>query len=102
MSSIGPAHSIFGPIAQCVADLIVEGERERLKQCGSEACEWLFYDKSRTGHRRWCSMADCGNRAKARRHYDRKRAVATTKSAKRKATAPKGTSMTLKPGRRRE
>ncbi len=74
----GPAHSIFGPIAQCVADLLVEGQRERLKLCGSEACGWLFYDESRTGGRRWCSMADCGNRAKARRHYDRKRSVATT------------------------
>jgi len=73
-----PAHAILGPIAQCAADLLTEGERERLKSCGSEECAWLFYDESRTGGRRWCSMADCGNRAKARRHYDRKRSVATT------------------------
>ena len=26
-------------------------------------------DESRAGTRRWCSMGDCGNRAKARRHY---------------------------------
>ena len=73
-----PAHAILGPIAQCAADLLTEGERERLKSCGSEECAWLFYDESRTGGRRWCSMVDCGNRAKARRHYDRKRSVATT------------------------
>jgi len=28
-------------------------------------------DESRNGSRRWCSMKDCGNRAKARRHYHR-------------------------------
>jgi predicted RNA-binding Zn ribbon-like protein len=32
-------------------------------------CGWLFVDESRNGSRRWCSMKDCGNRAKARRHY---------------------------------
>jgi predicted RNA-binding Zn ribbon-like protein len=30
-----------------------------------------FYDTTRNGTRRWCSMAICGNRAKAHRHYDR-------------------------------
>jgi CGNR zinc finger len=30
-------------------------------------------DQSRGGRRRWCSMADCGNRAKARAHYNRQR-----------------------------
>jgi len=43
----------------------------RLKQC--EGCGWLFYDQSRTHARRWCSMELCGNRAKARRHYERVR-----------------------------
>jgi predicted RNA-binding Zn ribbon-like protein len=32
-----------------------------------------FYDSSRGGPRQWCSMAGCGNRAKARRHYERAR-----------------------------
>jgi len=43
----------------------------RLKQC--EGCGWLFYDRSRTHARRWCTMELCGNRAKARRHYERSR-----------------------------
>ena len=32
-------------------------------------CLWLFVDASKSGTRRWCDMASCGNRAKARRHY---------------------------------
>jgi len=32
---------------------------------------WLFIDRSRTHRRRWCSMQTCGNRHKARRHYQR-------------------------------
>ena len=42
-----------------------------VRQCEGEGCGWLFLDRSRGGHRRWCSMQDCGNRAKARRHYRR-------------------------------
>jgi predicted RNA-binding Zn ribbon-like protein len=30
-------------------------------------------DESRAGTRRWCSMGECGNRAKARRHYLRRK-----------------------------
>jgi len=46
---------------------------ERIKLCAGEDCGWLFYDASRNLTRRWCSMADCGNLAKARRHYARRR-----------------------------
>ncbi len=35
------------------------------------ACVLWFYDTTRNGTRRWCSMAICGNGAKAHRHYDR-------------------------------
>jgi predicted RNA-binding Zn ribbon-like protein len=37
-------------------------------------CGWMFLDLSRQRTRRWCSMEDCGNRAKARRHYASQRA----------------------------
>lgn len=46
----------------------------RVRVCGmfeDEECSWLFLDESRAGTRRWCSMQDCGNRAKARRHQRR-------------------------------
>jgi predicted RNA-binding Zn ribbon-like protein len=39
----------------------------RLKLCGSPACRWAFFDRSRNHSSRWCTMATCGNRAKARR-----------------------------------
>lgn len=42
---------------------------KRLKRCpGNNDCGWLFLDSTKNGIRRWCSMAGCGNRAKARRH----------------------------------
>jgi predicted RNA-binding Zn ribbon-like protein len=42
---------------------------DRIKQCAHEHCVLWFYDTSKNGARRWCSMALCGNRAKAARHY---------------------------------
>jgi predicted RNA-binding Zn ribbon-like protein len=52
-----------------VADLLLTNRLERVRQCGE--CGWLFYDSSRNQSRRWCEMNSCGNRAKARRHYER-------------------------------
>lgn len=37
-------------------------------------CNWLFVDRSRNGSRLWCDMSVCGNRQKARRHYERSKA----------------------------
>jgi predicted RNA-binding Zn ribbon-like protein len=44
----------------------VEGTWQRLKACPEESCGWAFYDRSRNRSSTWCSMAVCGNRAKAR------------------------------------
>jgi len=38
-------------------------------------CAWLFLDTTKNHSRRFCTMKDCGNRAKQRRHYQRKRAA---------------------------
>lgn len=46
---------------------------DRIRRCAHEACILHFFDTSRNGTRRWCSMAACGNRAKASRHYARSR-----------------------------
>ena len=62
---------LLGPILEQVAELVVAVPPERLRQCEDAACGWLFLDRSRAGVRRWCSMDDCGNRAKAHRHYHR-------------------------------
>ncbi|OBI81056.1 CGNR zinc finger domain-containing protein [Mycobacterium sp. 1245805.9] len=45
----------------------------RIKGCGDSACGWLFLDSSHRQNRRWCSTADCGNRARVRRFYERTR-----------------------------
>lgn len=49
---------------------------DRLRRCAHPACVLYFYDTSRNGTRRWCSMDVCGNRAKAGRHYARARRAA--------------------------
>lgn len=45
----------------------------RIRRCDGHGCVLHFYDASRRGDRRWCSMAGCGNRAKAARHHARSR-----------------------------
>ncbi|MBT2439210.1 CGNR zinc finger domain-containing protein [Streptomyces sp. ISL-36] len=44
---------------------------DRIRSCAHDACILHFFDTSRNGTRRWCSMTTCGNRAKASRHYAR-------------------------------
>ncbi|OLT28323.1 hypothetical protein BJF83_15660 [Nocardiopsis sp. CNR-923] len=48
---------------------------DRVRGCANPACVLHFFDTSRNGTRRWCSMAGCGNRAKAARHHARTRAA---------------------------
>jgi predicted RNA-binding Zn ribbon-like protein len=48
---------------------------DRIRRCAHDSCVLHFFDTSRNGTRRWCSMAACGNRAKASRHYARTKDV---------------------------
>lgn len=58
--------------ALSAAGLLTSEARDRVGQCADEhGCGWLFLDTSRNRSRRWCSMGDCGNRAKQRRHTQR-------------------------------
>lgn len=59
----------FDPALFDAAELLTAGNHDRVKHCPS--CHWLFYDQTRNGQRRWCDMADCGSRAKARNYYHR-------------------------------
>ncbi len=63
------------PIARSAAELLVSGDLSRVRECEGDDCGWLFMDTSKNHTRRWCSMEECGNLAKARRHYRRVRAV---------------------------
>lgn len=51
----------------------VDGTWPRLKACPEASCTWAFYDRSRNRSSTWCSMAVCGNRAKARAFRERHR-----------------------------
>lgn len=47
----------------------------RLRPCANTDCCRFLHDRSNANTARWCSMALCGNRAKARRHYQRSRGI---------------------------
>lgn len=63
--------SPLGAVARLGADLLVTAEPASIRRCAGPGCGWLFHDTSPNKRRRWCSMEGCGNRAKARRHYQR-------------------------------
>ena len=68
-----PLSHLVERLAQSVAELLTAPELARVRLCGGTDCGWLFLDTSPNHGRRWCSMEACGNRAKARRHYARRR-----------------------------
>jgi predicted RNA-binding Zn ribbon-like protein len=61
------------PVALSAADVLTSGRLQLVRECALETCGWLFLDTSRNQTRRWCDMRVCGNRAKARRFYERAR-----------------------------
>ena len=67
------AASLLAAVLWSAADILVAAESSRLRECANDRCLWLFFDDSKNGSRRWCSMQSCGNRAKAHRHYLRQR-----------------------------
>lgn len=62
------------PCLLSAAELLTSPLGARVRECGSETCEWLFLDLSHGRTRRWCDMQTCGNRAKAKRYHTRKTA----------------------------
>jgi predicted RNA-binding Zn ribbon-like protein len=64
---------VLWPILRSAADLLTSDDLERLRECASDTCAWLFLDRSKNGSRRWCDMTVCGNRDKVRRHRLRQR-----------------------------
>lgn len=64
---------ILAAVLWTAGDLLVSPRLARVRQCANPLCKWLFLDDSKSGTRRWCSMSACGNRAKAHRHYLKKK-----------------------------
>jgi hypothetical protein len=60
-------------IVETVAQSAARGEWQRVKLCSAPDCHWAFYDTSRNGRGRWCSMDVCGNRTKTRSYRERQR-----------------------------
>ena len=55
------------------ARLLTSDRLGLVRRCANPTCGLVFLDESRRRNRRWCSMSDCGARAKAKRYYDRHR-----------------------------
>jgi predicted RNA-binding Zn ribbon-like protein len=76
-----PVDGALARLAESIAREISQGEAERLRICENPACGWVFHDTSRTGKRKWCDMATCGNRAKAARYRERRKSVEASPTA---------------------
>jgi predicted RNA-binding Zn ribbon-like protein len=70
----GGVDGALGAILVALYEGSVDGATRRLRVCRNPACRWVFYDHSRNGAARWCSMKVCGARAKAR-EYRRRRST---------------------------
>ena len=64
---------LWAPVVQSVADLVSEPQTQRLRQC--ESCVVHFFDTSKKGSRRWCSMNICGNKVKVAAYQRRQREI---------------------------
>ena len=63
----------LSPVVRSAVELLAGDQLSRVRQCAADECAWLFLDQSKNRSRQWCDMTVCGNRAKARRFYARKR-----------------------------
>jgi predicted RNA-binding Zn ribbon-like protein len=76
--TFGAPQQLVVPVAEAAADLLSTGDLTLVRKCENPDCILYFYDVTKNHARRWCSMASCGNRAKATAHYRRKRGSTAT------------------------
>lgn len=65
--------SFESALATSALSLLAGQEWRKVRICRN--CNWLFVDRSRNASRLWCDMSVCGNRQKAKRHYERRKAA---------------------------
>jgi len=70
-----PIDDALARIADPMVRELADGHPDRIRVCANDRCQWVFYDNSRSGRRRWCDMTTCGNRAKAARHRAKAKSV---------------------------
>lgn len=78
-----PATAVNG-LGEVMAELFSlaeSGRLDRLKMCSSDECQWVFFDRSKPGNRRWCSSLLCGNRQKTRNYRKRLQASVPAEGA---------------------
>jgi predicted RNA-binding Zn ribbon-like protein len=54
----------LGQLAYAAAELLADCDFNLVRKCESADCSLMFYDRTKSHKRRWCSMALCGNRHK--------------------------------------
>jgi predicted RNA-binding Zn ribbon-like protein len=69
----GTVEGLLGPIAEAAAVLLTTADFALVKRCEGEGCILWFSDQTRSHHRRWCSVAICGNRHKVAAYRKRRR-----------------------------
>jgi predicted RNA-binding Zn ribbon-like protein len=71
---------VRGALGRLLIDVFTamqDGTWLRLKACRDEHCRWAFFDRSKNRSGAWCSMAECGNKAKTRAYRQRWREVSS-------------------------
>ena len=66
-------------VARSAAELLTSSDLTFVRECAGYNCGWIFMDATKNRSRRWCDMRTCGNRAKSRRHHERRRAAAPSR-----------------------
>lgn len=66
---------VLWPITRAAVDLLTSPELKKVKECASESCGWLFVDATKNQSRQWCETQGCGNKARVRKHRQRRRSV---------------------------
>lgn len=73
---------LLQPLAEAIGDLICTADFRLVRACEGTACTLVFLDRTKAHSRRWCSMAVCGNRAKAAAHRARAASPAVAEAAR--------------------
>jgi predicted RNA-binding Zn ribbon-like protein len=71
----GPPDHLLAGRAVLAWDALAKRSPGRLRPCANDECRLFLIDRSKANAARWCSMTACGNRMKARRHYQRSRSA---------------------------
>lgn len=70
------ASQCLSRLAYAAAELLAEGDFNLVRKCESPDCSLMFYDRTKSHKRRWCSMALCGNRHKVAEFRKRRQGIA--------------------------